>query len=286
MKITPPNYTQTPNDLFDKWLPHLGEAELKVLLVIMRKTFGWHKIRDFISISQLASITGMLEETVVKAAKSLQIKGVIKRIVVGQKGKQQTIYELNIEENSNKSYPSVEPRGELSTPLGLDPLGSTEAQKKASLNKCSDVSWGGAEPAIEKEKEKEIKVRGPRNSMTILTHEGVKNTAALKQHNWQDDEIDYALEIIANHKEPISNWLSFIGAVIKNLRMDKNKQQTQKGRSCNNQKIKLPPTEPGIRTHNGESMSTGTYNSILATRQNHFQEFCSPETYKNNLSTG
>lgn len=279
MKITPPNYTQTPNDLFDKWLPILGEAELKVLLVIMRKTFGWHKIRDFISISQLSSITGMLEETVVKAAKSLQNKGVIKRIVVGEKGKQQTIYELIIEEDSNKSYPSVEPRGELSTPLGLDPLGSTEAQKKGSP-KESFVSCVGAAPDVEKEKEKQIKVRGPRNTITILTHEGVKNTSALKQHNWQDDEIQYALEVITNHKEPISNWLSFIGGVIKNLRRDKNKQQNQRGRPCNN-KIKMPPAEPGTRIQSGESMSSGKYNSILATKTNHFQEFCSQKISKN-----
>ena len=107
MKIPAPNYTQTPNELFDHWLPHLGEAELKVLLVIMRKTFGWHKPRDAISVSQLAKYTGMLEETVIKAARSLQSKGVITREIVGPVGKQQTIYELVVTEDSNNSYPSV-----------------------------------------------------------------------------------------------------------------------------------------------------------------------------------
>jgi phage replication O-like protein O len=127
MKIPAPNFTQTPNDLFDHWLPRLGEAELKVLLVIMRKTFGWHKTHDEISCSQLARITGMREETVVIAARSLQDKGVINREVIGPKGKQKTIYSLVINEDSNKSYPSDEPRG----PLGITPPGSTEAQKKA-----------------------------------------------------------------------------------------------------------------------------------------------------------
>lgn len=126
MKITPPNYTQTPNDLFDHWLPLLGEGELKVLLVIMRKTFGWHKTHDAISVSQLAKYTGMLEETVISAAKSLQKKGVITREVVGTPGKQQTIYSLVIADNSNNCDPSVKPRG----PLGSDGGGSTEAQKK------------------------------------------------------------------------------------------------------------------------------------------------------------
>lgn len=129
MRIPPPNYTQTPNDLFDHWLPLLGEAELKVLLVIMRKTFGWHKTHDAISVSQLARHTGMLEETVINATKSLQSKGVITREVIGPNGKQQTIYSLVVVEDSNNSYPSVEPRG----PLGSDPPVQTEAQKKLLL---------------------------------------------------------------------------------------------------------------------------------------------------------
>jgi phage replication O-like protein O len=77
MKITAPNYTQTPNDLFDYWLPHLKEGELKVLLVIMRKTFGWHKKRDRISISQLMRLTGLSKPSVIDASKSLQDKGII-----------------------------------------------------------------------------------------------------------------------------------------------------------------------------------------------------------------
>ncbi len=126
MRINAPTFTMTPNDLFDHWLPNLGEGELKVLLVIMRKTFGWHKARDRISISQLAHITGLREETVVIATKSLQNKGLIIREVTGQIGRQETYYELIINEDSNNSYPSDQPR----TPLGLTPLGSTEAQKK------------------------------------------------------------------------------------------------------------------------------------------------------------
>src|ERR1017187_1181469 len=126
MRIPAPNYTATPNDLFDHWLPLLSESELKVLLVIMRKTFGWHKVRDRISNSQLAKFTGMLEETVIKAAKSLHSKGVITRNVIGTIEKQETYYELVIQEDSNNSYPSVEPSG----PLGSNPPVQTESQKK------------------------------------------------------------------------------------------------------------------------------------------------------------
>ncbi len=36
-----PHYTQTPDVLFDELLPYLSEAELKVLLYIIRRTFGF-----------------------------------------------------------------------------------------------------------------------------------------------------------------------------------------------------------------------------------------------------
>lgn len=134
MKITAPNYTQTPNDLFDHWLPLLGEAELKVLLVIMRKTFGWHKVRDRISLTQLSEKTGLLRETVIKAARSLAKKGVIIRKVVGKKGSQSTFYELVVQEDSNKSYQSVNPTTDPDL-VGLNPLGLTDPQKKASITK-------------------------------------------------------------------------------------------------------------------------------------------------------
>ena len=69
MRVSAPTYTQIPNDLFDHWLPHLGEIEVKVLLVIMRKTFGWHKadLRDRISISQLEKLTGSTPSNILKA---------------------------------------------------------------------------------------------------------------------------------------------------------------------------------------------------------------------------
>jgi phage replication O-like protein O len=135
MKLTPPNYTQTPNDLFDHWLPHLSESELKVLLVVLRKTFGWHKSRDRISISQLARITGLTRETVIHAGKTLQNKGIITREVVGPNGKQETYYELVIIEESNNSYPSDEPTPPSRIDEPPPPVGLTDPQKKPPSTK-------------------------------------------------------------------------------------------------------------------------------------------------------
>ncbi len=47
-----PNYTPVPDELFDVLLPDLRGAELKVLLYIVRRTFGFKKERDAISFNQ------------------------------------------------------------------------------------------------------------------------------------------------------------------------------------------------------------------------------------------
>lgn len=101
MAIQPPNYTQIPNIILDHWLPILGHAELKVLMAICRKTFGWHKATDQISASQLEKLTGLKEYHVRKSAKSLMEKGMIIKKVHGDNGNQVTYYQIVITKDSN-----------------------------------------------------------------------------------------------------------------------------------------------------------------------------------------
>lgn len=75
------NYSQTtqvPNAVFDLYLQHLGEAELKVLLVIIRQTYGWldkatgwRKAKDRISSGQFQRKTGYGRRTITSAIKAL-----------------------------------------------------------------------------------------------------------------------------------------------------------------------------------------------------------------------
>jgi hypothetical protein len=48
-----PNYTPVPDELFDELLSILSGAELKVLLYIVRRTFGFKKLHERISLSQI-----------------------------------------------------------------------------------------------------------------------------------------------------------------------------------------------------------------------------------------
>ena len=85
-----PKYTQVPDQLFDELLAELLGTELKALLYIMRRTFGFKKDADAISLSQmLRGITtkngsvldrgaGLSKPTLLKALRSLQEKNIIR----------------------------------------------------------------------------------------------------------------------------------------------------------------------------------------------------------------
>lgn len=84
-----PNTTQVPNYVF-ALIPNLSEAELKVLLAVVRKTYGWHKDADKISVSQLEKMTGLSYSAIKKARASLRAKGIQ---LVKQKGNGRSITE-------------------------------------------------------------------------------------------------------------------------------------------------------------------------------------------------
>src|SRR4051812_22696066 len=86
-----PNTTPVPDEIFDELLADLSGAELKVLLYICRRTFGFKKDSDTISISQMTDGiqkkdgerldrgTGLSKDSVTRAVKVLEEKGVILR---------------------------------------------------------------------------------------------------------------------------------------------------------------------------------------------------------------
>jgi phage replication O-like protein O len=73
-----PNYTQTPNELFDL-IPEMGIAELKVTLVVVRKTLGWHKREDRISLTQLQELTGLSRQGVIDGILDAVARGTVKQ---------------------------------------------------------------------------------------------------------------------------------------------------------------------------------------------------------------
>ncbi len=68
-----------PNSIIDELLPELSESELKCYLVVLRKTKGWNKEEDYISISQFMALTGLSNKSVVSACESLVNRGILEK---------------------------------------------------------------------------------------------------------------------------------------------------------------------------------------------------------------
>ena len=91
-----PNTFQTPNVLVDIMMPHLSGAEFKCLIFMTRKTYGWGKSSDQISLSQFVQGTGLSKPQVIKALASLcKYNVAIKTKHEGQNSPDE--YELNID---------------------------------------------------------------------------------------------------------------------------------------------------------------------------------------------
>ena len=80
-----PNYTQTPNDLFDELLPDMGLAELKVIMCVVRHTFGYHRDEVKLSIRTIARFTGLTVNSVMEGARQAESHGLIERYIDGNK---------------------------------------------------------------------------------------------------------------------------------------------------------------------------------------------------------
>jgi phage replication O-like protein O len=98
MSILPPNYTQFPNSILDS-MDKMGDAEWRVVCAICRKTFGWHKYEDLLSISQFMKLTGMSNSGVIQGVEQAIEHGFIVRKSSGQSFK----YRLNIKDEESTS---------------------------------------------------------------------------------------------------------------------------------------------------------------------------------------
>lgn len=97
-----PNHTQIPNIIIDRHMAELSHAQFKVLMAICRKTIGWHKQSDYISISQIVELAGVSNKTVVGAIKQLEKKGFI---VTQKTNRSTTLITINYEVTSVVSTP-------------------------------------------------------------------------------------------------------------------------------------------------------------------------------------
>jgi hypothetical protein len=151
-----PHYTQVPDDFFDVLLAELTPAEFKVAAYIVRRTFGWKKEADAISLSQMVNGirrrdgsyvdrgTGLHKDTVIKAIKGLLAKGVIvrQRNASPERGFEATTYAIRMQ---------GDPLSEEATSLGGEddkadlPPSSAEPTREVEIaDKGGPGAWSAA----------------------------------------------------------------------------------------------------------------------------------------------
>lgn len=73
-----PNYTQTPNDFF-AMLPDMEDSEVRVTLVMIRNTFGYHKDGFKMGLQKLADAAGLSRNAAKDGAEAAEIRGTFRR---------------------------------------------------------------------------------------------------------------------------------------------------------------------------------------------------------------
>lgn len=120
-----PNGTVVPDDFFDLLAPNLTEAELRVLLYIIRRTFGFKKEKDNISLKQLVEGiktkegkvldrgAGVAKSAAVRAVRGLIEKGIViaTRNSSPEKGDEPTTYQIRFKSNHTPEMLPVSSKG-------------------------------------------------------------------------------------------------------------------------------------------------------------------------------
>ena len=98
-----PNAFQIPNSVIDELLAKLTCAELKCYLFVVRKTKGWNKESDSISVSQFMEVTGLSNRSIITACESLVEMGLLERSGGERKLNTYSVKAFDFSESGEKS---------------------------------------------------------------------------------------------------------------------------------------------------------------------------------------
>jgi len=150
----PPNYTQTPNTLFDL-MPTMSNQELRVTLAIIRKTKGWHKQEDELSLTQLQEVTGLSRQGVINGVKQALKRGTVYRKLSGRSYK----YGLVVNDVDTPSDDQSTTLTNDSQPSRPTMVNDVDTQKKTKESKEKDsvanATGGEGDKPSSKKKDKE-----------------------------------------------------------------------------------------------------------------------------------
>ncbi len=148
-KLLIPNTTQVPNILLDEVMPTLRGGALKVLLAIVRFTYGFGKQTDQISLKQLQTLTGLSREGVVQGVQALGDLVSVKR---GAKGVGANEYSLNLNISTGELVNKVDWSKKLTSQQG-----SQQSRPSQTYSKPKKKYSAKAKPSRPKDSDPRVK---------------------------------------------------------------------------------------------------------------------------------
>lgn len=161
-KLLIPNSTQIPDVILDEWMSELSGSQFKVVMYIARRTYGFRKEADAISLSQIcAGIvkkngevldkgTGLAKSTVITAIDKLDTKYnyiIVHRDKTDQGDSDTNTYSLNIEvvrksdnRGSAKTKPPVVRKSDTQDTVEHDTVDQDTVKKAEGSTRYIDSS--------------------------------------------------------------------------------------------------------------------------------------------------
>jgi phage replication O-like protein O len=163
LQVETGNFTRIVNEVLEQLVKvDLLAAEYKIILFVIRKTWGFQKTEDIISLTQFEEFTGLSRPTIIKTIKNLVKRGLlVKRSLLGN---QQIAYKFNKYWDSwlvnttllvKNNAPTSKKRLDLLVKRGLH---TKEIQKKTK-EKDFKISEEDIDDPVTRQKAEEIKQR-------------------------------------------------------------------------------------------------------------------------------
>lgn len=124
-----PNFTQVPNDFFPL-IPDMEDAELRVTLVMIRETFGYHRADFRMGIKKLAVAAGLSPNGARAGAEAAEERGTFRRSNPNEQGSAE--WELVVEHPVIEAL-SATGGGAVSEPPGVQPVNGGGAVAEVQL---------------------------------------------------------------------------------------------------------------------------------------------------------
>lgn len=208
-----PGYTRVPNAILDA-MPTMPDAERRVILAIVRKTAGWQKRRDKLSITQLEQLTGLSRPAVVEATKDAQAHTWIERVPDGNSFAYQLTDELWVQtrigddELVNQQGQEPELTSKHSLPEAVNSVNhllvnSVNTQKK-DLKERKERESEGAKAPRPTRTEKQKPLNFAHEAVQVFRQlTGVRNVAPAMADRIAETVVDFPA-----WREAVSNWLA------------------------------------------------------------------------------